>query len=122
MIRRLPDAEFEVMQAIWACEVPVLRETISEILEKTHPMAPTTLLTLLARLSEKGFIRIEKVGRRSQYEPLVSKQEYLADQSKRFFHQLCQGNISTFASALCDSGISKEDIATLRKLLDEDLS
>ena len=25
MIRRLPDAELEVMQAIWSCEPPVIR-------------------------------------------------------------------------------------------------
>ena len=46
-IRRLPDAEMEVMQAIWACTVPVARTDIEEILYKTHPMAMTTLLTLL---------------------------------------------------------------------------
>ena len=67
MIRRLPDAEQEVMQAIWACTAPVARTDIEEILFKTHPMAMTTLLTLLTRLSEKGFISIEKNGRRSYY-------------------------------------------------------
>ena len=62
-IRRLPDAELEVMQAVWACTPPVARAEIEEILKKTHPMALTTLLTLLSRLAEKGFIRIKKVGR-----------------------------------------------------------
>ena len=38
-IRRLPDAELEVMQAIWACEPPVSRTDIDEILRDTHPMA-----------------------------------------------------------------------------------
>ena len=58
-IRRLPDAELEVMQAIWECEEPVSRADIYVILKDTHPMALTTLLTLLTRLSEKGFVRIE---------------------------------------------------------------
>ena len=31
-IRRLPDAEQEVMQAIWMCEAPVARTDIEEIL------------------------------------------------------------------------------------------
>ena len=35
-IRRLPDAEQEVMQAIWACTAPVARTDIEEILFKTH--------------------------------------------------------------------------------------
>ena len=57
-IRRLPDAEQEVMQAIWACSPPVARTDIEKILFQDHPMAMTTLLTLLTRLSEKGFIPI----------------------------------------------------------------
>ena len=117
-IRRLPDAEQEVMQAIWACEVPVARTDIEEILFKTHPMALTTLLTLLTRLSEKGFITIEKNGRRSYYTPCVTREEYIASQSKNFFEKLCGGNVSVFANALCDSGLTKDELAELRTLLE----
>ena len=119
-IRRLPDAEQEVMQAIWACQVPVARTDIENILFKEHPMAMTTLLTLLTRLSDKGFITITKNGRRSYYTPLISQENYLASQSKTFFEKLCGRNISTFAAALCDSGLTKEEIAELRSLLERD--
>ena len=51
-IRRLPDAEQEVMQAIWACSAPVARTDIEQSLFQDHPMAMTTLLTLLTHLSE----------------------------------------------------------------------
>ena len=117
-IRRLPDAEQEVMQALWACNVPAARADIEEILFQTHPMAMTTLLTLLTRLHEKGFITIEKNGRRSYYTPCISQEEYLASQSKSFFQKLCGGNVSVFANALCDSGLTREEIAELRELLD----
>lgn len=117
-IRRLPDAEQEVMQAIWMCEAPVARTDIEEILYKDHPMAMTTLLTLLTRLNEKGFISIEKVGRRSYYTPCISREEYLASQSKTFFQKLCGGNVSVFANALCDSGLSEEELKQLRDLLE----
>jgi len=118
IIRRLPDAEQEVMQAIWACTAPVARTDIEEILFKTHPMAMTTLLTLLTRLSEKGFITIEKNGRRSYYTPCISQEDYLASQSKSFVDKLCGGNISTFATALCNSGLTKEELAELREMLE----
>ena len=117
--RRLPDAELEVMQAIWACTPPVQRAEIEEILKDTHPMAQTTLLTLLTRLSERGFLKIEKVGRSARYVPLVTKEEFLAEQSRRFFDKLCGGSLSTFAAALCSSGLTKEEIAELRALMDE---
>ena len=117
-MRRLPDAELEVMQAIWACEAPVARAEIEEILFKTHPMAMTTLLTLLSRLAEKGFVRIEKIGRSSRYTPLVSQEDYLSAQSRRFVDKLCRGNISTFAAALCNSGLTKEELSQLREMLE----
>lgn len=117
-IRRLPDAELEVMQAIWTCEPPVTRAEINEILKDTHPMAVTTLLTLLTRLSEKGFVKIEKVSRSASYYPLITRQEYLAEQSRRFLDKLCGGSLSTFATALCGSGLTKAEIAKLRDLLE----
>lgn len=118
VIRRLPEAEQEVMQAIWACAAPAARTDIEKILFKTHPMAVTTLLTLLTRLGEKGFITIEKNGRRSYYTPRVSREEYLASQSRTFFEKLCGKNVSVFANALCDSGLTKDEIAELRALLE----
>lgn len=116
--KKLPDTELLVMQAIWACPSPVSRIDIDAIIQETHPMALTTLLTLLTRLAEKGFIRIEKKERSSLYYPLITKEDYLAEQSKRFLQDLCGGSISTFANALCDSGISKEDLEELRSLLE----
>ena len=89
-MRTLPDAELEVMQAIWACEEPVKRAAISAILDRTHPMAPTTLLTVFAR------------------------------QGRKFYDKLCGGSVSAFAAALSASGLTAEELAQLRELLRED--
>ena len=59
-IRRLPDSELEVMQAVWRCEAPATRKEIEKNLNREPPMAATTLLTLLSRLAERGFLRIQK--------------------------------------------------------------
>ena len=118
-IRRLPDTELEVMQALWASDTPVPRAQLEERLAQTHPMATTTLLTLLSRLSEKSFVRVDKEGRKSLYAPLVTREDYLAAQSRSFIQKLCGGSLSTFASALCDSGLSKEELEELRELLKE---
>lgn len=119
-IRRLPDAELEVMQALWQCTPPAARADLEAILQKTHPMAMTTLLTLLTRLSEKKFLSIEKQGRRSVYTPLVSREEYQAAQSKTFVEKLFGGSMSAFATALCQSGLSREELEELRQLLERD--
>ena len=84
----------------------------------SHPMAETTLLTFLSRLTAKGFLSVELKRRKKYYIPCVSQEEYLAAQSKRFLDQLCGGSIPTFAAALCNSGLTKEELAELREMLE----
>ena len=118
-IKRLPDSEFEIMNIIWDLKDPADREEIEEKLYKKHKIALTTLLTLLSRLSEKGFIQIEKHGRRSRYHAVVSRKDYLSSQSTSFFRQLCGSDVNVFATALCSSELTKEELAELKKLLEE---
>ena len=104
---RLPDGELEVMQALWDCEIPASRADIEARLHTSKPIAATTLLTFLSRLADKGYVRAEKSGRSAMYTPLVSREEYLAGQSRRFLD-----------AALCDSGLSRDEIEELRGLLE----
>ena len=106
------------MQAGWACEPPVARTDIEAIVGQTHPMAVTTLLTLLTRLVEKKFLSVAKEGRRSLYTPLVTRHDYLASQSRRFIDKVCGGSRSAFASARCDRGLEEEELRQLRDLLE----
>ena len=119
-VNKLPDSELEVMQVLWKFEPPVKRNEIEEEMAKIHPIAQTTLLTLLTRLSDKGFVKIEKQGRSSVYTPLVSENDYQASESASFVKKLFHGNMSAFASALRDSGLSKDDLLELSELLESD--
>lgn len=116
-IRKLPDSELEVMQVIWEHEPPVARAEVERDITERRPMAQTTLLTLITRLTEKGFLKIEKNGRASAYTPLIARSDYLAAQSRRFIDKLCGGSLSAFASALCGSGLTREELDELRELL-----
>ncbi len=118
-IRRLPDTELEVMQAIWDCVPPVSRADIETIIYKNHPMAETTLQTLLSRLTEKSFLTVKILRRKKYYTPLVSRHDYQVSQSKSFFQKVCGGNLSAFANALCEGGLTREELAELRVLLEE---
>lgn len=119
-IRRLPDAELEVMQALWQCKPPATRTDVAAALHQDRPMAATTLLTVLTRLGEKGFLRTDKEGRRSLYTPLISQADYLSAQSRTFLQKVCGGSLPAFAAALCDSGLTREELELLRELLERD--
>ena len=117
VLERLPDAELGVMQALWAQKAyPASSGELMETLAGKHWRMPT-LLKLLSRLEERGFVRRDKDGRSNRYTPLVRREDYLAAQSRSFIQKLCGGSLSTFASALCDSGLSKEELEELRELL-----
>lgn len=118
-IRRLPDSELELMQIIWELEPPLSRQDIEEKLPPDRPLAPTTVLTFLDRLREKGFLRAEKRGKTNYYTPLVSRREYLARESRGVLDRLFGGSVSAFATALVDGGVSREEIEQLQKLLEE---
>ncbi|HJF94465.1 MAG TPA: BlaI/MecI/CopY family transcriptional regulator [Lachnoclostridium phocaeense] len=118
-IKRLPESELEIMQIIWKKSAPVSRVDIEQALQETHPLAPTTILTLMTRLCEKGFLSLKKEGRSNLYEPLITEKEYLAAESRSFLDRVFHGSVASFATALCDSGVTKEELEELRRLLEE---
>lgn len=118
-IKRLPESELEIMQIIWKKSAPASRVDIEQALQETHPLAPTTILTLLTRLCEKGFLSLKKEGRSNLYEPLITEKEYLAAESRLFLDRVFHGSVASFATALCDSGVTKEELEELRRLLEE---
>ncbi len=115
----LPDAELEIMQIVWSCEPPVARSTIEEKLSEQKHLAPSTILTYLTRLCERGFIKVEQQGRKNLYTPLISRKGYLSGESRRMLDRLFGGSLSDFAVSLCDSGIKKEEIESLRSMLED---
>ncbi len=119
-LKKLPDSELEVMQALWRLEPPVMRAALEREVARAHPMAQTTLLTLVTRLHERGYVQIGKSGRSSCYTPLVSQRDYLAAQSRRFLQKLCGGSLPAFAAALTDGGLTREELDELRRLLERD--
>ena len=112
--RHLPDSELEIMQIIWGKEPPVSRTEIESAVSAEHPLAPTTILC------EKGFLAVEKQGRANLYTPLVTQKAYLAGESRSLLTKLYGGSVRTFAAALCDSGLTREELAELRDLLERD--
>ncbi|MCF2570513.1 BlaI/MecI/CopY family transcriptional regulator [Mediterraneibacter glycyrrhizinilyticus] len=118
-IKRLPESELEIMQIICRETAPVSRAVIEHTLNEKHPLAPTTILTLLTRLCEKGFLSQKKAGRTNVYEPLITEKDYLASESRLFLDRLFNGSVANFAVALCDSGIKKEEVEELRRLLEK---
>lgn len=118
-MKRLPDSELELMMIIWGAGHPVTRTEIEEQLPGERRLSPTAILSFLARLQEKGFLTVEKVGKSNLYEPLIQKEAYLKMESRNIWKRLYQNSVKNFVTALDDGEtLSEEDIRELQEFLD----
>ena len=60
-IKRLADGEFTILKAIWQLPQPTTSAQIIEYLGEDNHWKPQTLLTVLARLTEKGVSELIKL-------------------------------------------------------------
>lgn len=115
---RLPDAELEVMQALWAQErYPASSAQIVARLEGRRWQLATAL-KLLSRLEDRGFVAREKEGRGNLYRPLVPREDYLASESRSFLERLHGGSLPSLVAALVESrAVDGAELEELRALL-----
>jgi len=119
-IKRLPDAEFEIMRIVWKNNPPMSTNQIISCLGSDNTWKPQTVLTLLVRLIEKGFLQSEKTGKERTYSPLILHEDYLRAETGSFFYKLHGNSVRSLVSTLYDGKkLSAEEIADLRNWLEE---
>lgn len=99
-IKRLPDAEFEIMRVVWENEPPITTAMIMDKIGNERKWKPPTLLTLLSRLVERGFLKTEKKGKERTYYPLISKEDYLELETEKFMKQYHENSFLSFVNTL----------------------
>jgi predicted transcriptional regulator len=74
--KQLTKAETQVMNILWS--LPEQKGFIKDIIDRYPDPKPayTTILTFMKILTDKGFVKPEKVGKANQFTPLVSKDDY----------------------------------------------
>jgi len=121
MIKKLPDAEFEIMKSVWQSEEPVTSPVLTEKLKHTHPdkdRKPQTVMTMLVRLEKKGFLRSEKNGKERLYYSNISEKEYMEVEAQSFRGKFSGDSFSGLVKALSGGEkISEEDIEELQNWL-----
>lgn len=113
---RRPDGALErdVMGVLWRADGPLTPADVREQLDAE--LAYTTVMTILARLHEKGRAYREPRGRAFAYSAAVSEPELVADQMNAVFLSALDrvGVLGGFVG-----GLSKGDRAALRRLLEK---
>lgn len=117
-MQKISESEMEIMNIIWKCGRGLSSKEIMEAIpEKQWKI--TTVLTLISRLADKGFLKSEKNGRGNIYYSTVSEKEYRKMCSKSFLNEFYEGSLKNFFAALYDDNeISDNDLEELKAILE----
>jgi predicted transcriptional regulator len=83
--------EYDVISVLWAAgpaNVPVVLEQVNAGRQDDKALAYTTVMTVLARLYEKGLLSRQRRGRGYEYRPQFDEAELVAHLSRREVDEL----------------------------------
>lgn len=116
--QRLPDTEFEIMDYLWDCKPPVTTTMVLEKIGKLRGWKIQTVVSLFARLTERGFLRAEKgVGRERAFYPIISRQEYLRMETESFVTRYHKKSYASLLNALQSESLSGQELDELEQWL-----
>jgi BlaI family penicillinase repressor len=114
----LTELETDIMQVLWEQREATAAD-VRKLLQPIRPLAPTTVITLLDRLSEKGVVApVKGASRPKRYravlEPTTVANRLLSVLQRRFFGG---SSASLFAHLLASGDVDERELEEIRKLL-----
>ena len=119
---QISDSELELMKIVWATGGTALYAQIMESLAAAgRTWQKNTVITLLSRLVEKGFLRVRKLGRRNEYTATVSEADYQTAQTQVLVNKLYAGSAKGLVAALIrQEAISPGDYEELKRFWEKE--
>ena len=115
----LYERELEVMEVLWqrgSATVAEVRDALED------EMAYTTVLTVLRRLEEKGYVGHDEEGRAHRYRPLVERVQARESALERLTRKLFQGSPELLLTHLVSQKkLSEAELRRLRDLVEDQL-
>lgn len=113
----LTQTEWYLMESLWANSRQTGREAV-EYLKNSVGWSRSTTLTMLRRMTEKGYIRCTEENGVLVYYPLIRREEAALQETESFLNRVYNGSISTFMSAFTKrQKLSKDEIDELYSII-----
>lgn len=119
-MERLTNVEEVMMKCLWdyGKEMPFLQMG-DELREKFHKdYKRTSIRTYLFRLEDKGYIKVEKRGRKAYITTLIKEEDYKEEKAANMLDEWFDGSARELFSALSKK-IPSKDQEKLKDMLDE---
>lgn len=118
--KKLGEAELEIMQVIWDSGDPVSSNYILKELQGKRKWQLSTLMTSLARLTEKGFVHCDRSTGGNLYTSVIPEKDYKAKAGRHFLKTVYNNSIQNMIATLySDKAMKDSDIEELRTFLDQ---
>lgn len=119
-LKKLGEAELEIMQVIWNSHAPVTSSQILKELQERRKWQLSTLMTALSRMVDKGFVSCDRSTGTNLYTSLVPEDDYRTTESKNLLEKLYNNSIQSMVATLYNNhALKSSDVEELRKFLDE---
>lgn len=117
---RISEAEWKVMEVVWA-DPPVTAQQVIDEVGEIEEWKPRTVKSLLSRLIKKKALRAGTEGNRFLYFPSVARAEAVMAETNSFLQRISRGSLIPMLAQVVKSKrqLSDEEIGALRALLAE---
>ena len=113
--RKLGVIEARFADLIWQNQ-PLSSGTLVRLCEEELGWKKSTTYTVLKKLSQRGIFRNEC----GEVTSLITREEFYSAQSRRFVEESFDGSLPAFIAAFsAGKGLSAEEIAQIRRMIDE---
>jgi len=117
----LTNAEEQVMKYLWRIDKGFIRDIINEYPDPKP--ATTTVITLLKRMIDKGFVQFKQYGTNREYFPIVKKTEYFSKQINLIIKDYFNDSSIQFASFFTtETALNQKELSELRDIIDKQIT
>jgi BlaI family transcriptional regulator, penicillinase repressor len=115
----LGELQKAVMDQVWDLGEATTRQ-VWERLNPLRPLAYTSVLSIMQRLEQAGWLKHHVRGRTYVYRATLTREQEDKRSLKDFIRRVFQGNSQLVFQHLIDDGaLSQEDLLALRQLIDQ---
>jgi len=117
---QLSNTEEQLMEHLWKLKKAFMKDLL-EAYSEPKP-APTTIATLLKRMTDKKFVAYNEIGNTREYFPLVKKTDYFSKHVNGLIKNFFNDSASQFASFFTTStNLTEKELEELKKIIDVEL-
>jgi len=117
-LTHLGETEMEVLHHVWNLGEATVADVRERILDD-RDVAYTTVMTVLKKLAEKGYLTYHKEGRSYVYEPAQSPDEVQHSLLRRVMEKVFKGSPSALVQTLVQrENLSDDERREIKQLID----